>query len=113
MSCSRLAWRNSRMVTKTKRPKAPQTRPRAVTRRPPLSVYLAAAGIVILATAIAVLASRGSESPSASAGLPNTSDYHSLLVDPTNPDRLLLGTHGGLYRSVDGGRHWQFFQLRD
>src|SRR4051794_29575517 len=100
MSCSRFAWRNSRMVTKRKRPKAPQTRPRAVTRRPLLWVYLAAAaGVVILGTAIAVLANRGSGSPSASAGLPNTSDYHSLLVDPTNPDRLLLGTHGGLYRS--------------
>jgi photosystem II stability/assembly factor-like uncharacterized protein len=99
------------MVTKTKRPKAPQTRPRAATRRPPLWVYLAAAGIIILGIAIAVLANRGSGSPPSSAGLPDTPDYHSLLVDPTNPDRLLLGTHAGLYRSSDGGRHWQFFKL--
>jgi len=78
----------------------------------PLWVYVAAAaGIVILGSAIAVLANRGSGSPSASVGLPSTPDYHSLLVDPTNPDGLLLGTHAGLYRSSDGGRHWQFFKL--
>jgi photosystem II stability/assembly factor-like uncharacterized protein len=42
------------------------------------------------------------------AGLPNTPDYHSLLVAPNDPNRLLLGTHNGLYRSVDGGRSWSF-----
>jgi photosystem II stability/assembly factor-like uncharacterized protein len=46
-----------------------------------------------------------------SAGLPNTPDYHSLLVDPSDPQRLVLGTHAGLYASGDGGRHWRFDAL--
>jgi photosystem II stability/assembly factor-like uncharacterized protein len=40
--------------------------------------------------------------------LPNTPDYHSLLVAPNDPNRLLLGTHVGLYSSTDGGRNWSF-----
>lgn len=31
----------------------------------------------------------------------------SALQDPTAPDHLLLGTHAGLYRSADAGRHWR------
>jgi len=41
------------------------------------------------------------------AGLPHTPDYHSLLVSPTDPERLVLGTHAGLYESTDGGHTWQ------
>jgi photosystem II stability/assembly factor-like uncharacterized protein len=40
------------------------------------------------------------------AGLPDTPDYHSLMVSQTNPRTLLLGTHYGLFRSTDGGRTW-------
>ena len=36
---------------------------------------------------------------------------HSLKVDPSNPDALLLGLHGGLYRSTDAGRSWRFVAL--
>jgi photosystem II stability/assembly factor-like uncharacterized protein len=53
----------------------------------------------------------GESSAKASAGLPNTSDYHSLLVNPADPERLVLGTHAGLYASGDGGRHWRFDAL--
>jgi photosystem II stability/assembly factor-like uncharacterized protein len=44
-------------------------------------------------------------------GLPDTPDYHSLLVAPEGDARLVLGTHVGLYRSSDGGRHWEKAQL--
>jgi photosystem II stability/assembly factor-like uncharacterized protein len=44
-------------------------------------------------------------------GLPHTPDYHSLLVDAADADRLLLGTHVGIYESVDGGRRWTFAGL--
>ena len=80
----------------------------------------AAVGLLGLTAAIALVAfgSRGgSPSPSggtkqqASAGLPNTPDYHSLLVSPTNPRKLVLGTHLGLYGSSDGGHHWHFDAL--
>jgi photosystem II stability/assembly factor-like uncharacterized protein len=36
---------------------------------------------------------------------------HSLWVDPQDPDRLLVGVHGGLYRSSDGGRSWTLAAL--
>jgi len=41
------------------------------------------------------------------AGLPLTPDYHTLLVSATDPERIVLGTHAGLYESADGGRTWQ------
>jgi len=40
-------------------------------------------------------------------GLPHTSDYHALIVSTQDPDRLVLGTHAGLYESSDGGRSWR------
>jgi photosystem II stability/assembly factor-like uncharacterized protein len=44
-------------------------------------------------------------------GLPHTPDYHSLLVDATDANRVLLGTHVGVYESMDGGRRWTFAGL--
>jgi photosystem II stability/assembly factor-like uncharacterized protein len=40
-------------------------------------------------------------------GLPLTPDYHALLVSATDPERIVLGTHAGLYESTDGGRTWR------
>ena len=40
-------------------------------------------------------------------GLPATPDYHSLLVDPGDSERLLLGTHAGVYESTNGGVSWR------
>lgn len=67
------------------------------------------AGVAAVA-AVVLAVNRGGEGQtgSAAAGLPNTPDYHSLLVAPNDPNRLLLGTHVGLYSSTDGGRSWSF-----
>jgi photosystem II stability/assembly factor-like uncharacterized protein len=35
-----------------------------------------------------------------------------VLIDPANPQRILLGSPGGLLESVDGGTQWRFTQLR-
>jgi photosystem II stability/assembly factor-like uncharacterized protein len=35
-------------------------------------------------------------------------DCHALAIDPGKPDRLLLGTDGGLYQSYDAGKNWDF-----
>lgn len=35
-----------------------------------------------------------------------------VLVDPANPQRILLGTPGGVLVSTDGGLAWTFTQLR-
>jgi photosystem II stability/assembly factor-like uncharacterized protein len=73
-----------------------------------------AAGAAALALAIAIpaviLASGGSSEEAAgtpTAGLPDTPDYHSLLVAASDAEALTLGTHDGLYQSSDGGRSWQ------
>ena len=35
-------------------------------------------------------------------------DVHALWIDPTNPERLVMGTDGGVYLSYDRGTHWSF-----
>ncbi|MFN4769485.1 MAG: WD40/YVTN/BNR-like repeat-containing protein [Candidatus Kapaibacterium sp.] len=37
-------------------------------------------------------------------------DHHALWIDPTNPQHLLLGTDGGVYRSYDRGSSWSKFR---
>lgn len=66
---------------------------------------VAGLGVVLVAVLVVVLA-RGGGSPGTAAGLPNTPDYHSLLVAPRDPRTLVLGTHDGLFQSSDGGRTW-------
>ncbi len=101
-------------ATKPRQPKGrvqhPQRR-QAPPRQPRWLYAAAAAGLVAIAVAVALVASRGGGSGKASTGLPETPDYHSLLVSPTDPQSLLLGTHQGLYASSDGGRTWRFDAL--
>jgi hypothetical protein len=34
-------------------------------------------------------------------------DLHALAIDPKRPERLLLGTDGGVYQSFDAGKSWE------
>ncbi len=34
-------------------------------------------------------------------------DLHALAIDPRNPQKLLLGTDGGIYKSLAGGKGWE------
>jgi photosystem II stability/assembly factor-like uncharacterized protein len=70
---------------------------------------LAAAGAFWVAKQQAEGPNEAVEPPA--VGLPRTPDYHALLVDATDPDRVLLGTHVGIYESIDGGRRWVFAGL--
>jgi photosystem II stability/assembly factor-like uncharacterized protein len=72
-------------------------------------VALAAAGAFWVAKQQAEGPNEAVEPPP--VGLPRTPDYHSLLVDANEPDRVLLGTHVGIYESIDGGRRWAFAGL--
>jgi photosystem II stability/assembly factor-like uncharacterized protein len=71
-----------------------------------------AVGLAVGAVATTIAVTLGGAKEPAVAppdkGLPHTPDYHSLSVNPANPSRVLLGTHVGLYRSLDGGQSWQF-----
>ena len=68
-----------------------------------------AAGAVLLAREQATGGGEAVDPPA--QGLPHTPDYHSLLVDPDDAERLLLGTHVGVYESGDGGETWHFAGL--
>ncbi|MGH9320038.1 MAG: glycosyl hydrolase, partial [Vicinamibacteria bacterium] len=35
-------------------------------------------------------------------------DHHALIIDPDDPERLLLGNDGGIYFSHDRGQNWDF-----
>ncbi len=80
--------------------------------RPWLWVLAGAGAVAAVALIVGVAVTRSNGGPGTpavpaiAAGLPDTPDYHSLMVSPTNAKALLLGTHYGLYRSTDGGRTW-------
>jgi photosystem II stability/assembly factor-like uncharacterized protein len=82
--------------------------------RSPRRWWLVQAFTLLLAggvTAFALL-TRGFEPPAVVEpvepvqGLPTAPDYHSLLVSKDDSERILLGTHNGVYESVDGGETW-------
>jgi photosystem II stability/assembly factor-like uncharacterized protein len=106
--------KKSRPAKKGRVVQAP-TRREPAWSRPWLWAFAGAGAVaaVALVVGIAVTRSSGGSGTAASpntahpaAGLPDTPDYHSLMVSPTDPNALLLGTHYGLFRSTDGGRTW-------
>ena len=92
----------------------PRQHARALRGPQPWFVWAAVALVAVGAIVAAVVGRSGSNKNGMAApgrGLPNTPDYHSLSVDPTNANGILLGTHSGLYRSTDGGKTWAFQAL--
>ena len=47
------------------------------------------------------------------AGLPPNVAARAILVHPTNPDLVFVGTQDGPYRSQDGGDHWERLDFPD
>jgi photosystem II stability/assembly factor-like uncharacterized protein len=35
-------------------------------------------------------------------------DHHAIWIDPHDPNRIIQGNDGGVYLSLDGGKHWRF-----
>ena len=104
--------------TTTKRRKTPGSRPQGPRKRtdPPSrpAWLIPAAALAVLAVAaglLALLVTRPDSKSRSTGRLPQTSDYHSLLVAPASSDDIVLGTHDGLYRSGDGGTTWTKAEL--
>jgi photosystem II stability/assembly factor-like uncharacterized protein len=95
-----------KQITKQRRAKGPDQRSQPQRLRGRAMIAAAIGAAVILGAIAAVVALRQDDGGSTRGGLPNTSDYHSLLVSISDPEALVLGTHDGLYRSSDGGRTW-------
>lgn len=72
-----------------------------------------ALAVSVIAIGVTAAVLRGNHNPVATpaTGLPATPDYHSLSINPRNPQQILLGTHSGLYRSDDGGARWHLQAL--
>ncbi len=48
----------------------------------------------------------GGKTFTAIKGAPGGDDYHSLWIDPENPQRMIFGSDQGVGVSVDGGKSW-------
>jgi photosystem II stability/assembly factor-like uncharacterized protein len=48
----------------------------------------------------------GGKNFTAIKGAPGGDDYHTMWIDPTNPERMILGTDQGATISVNGGETW-------
>ena len=68
--------------------------------------------IAVIVVAVVVMSHFRGSTAEVTRGLPQAPDYHSLLVDPRDSNRLTLGTHVGLFHSSDGGRVWIRAELR-
>lgn len=101
--------KKKRVRARPARAPAPATREASpATRRsfPWFAVLVAAAAIGIAWGVYQTSSSTPAAAPA--HGLPQTPDYHSLIVSKTDPTHILLGTHQGVYASNDGGRVWHF-----
>ena len=68
---------------------------------------LVAAGIAALAVGAVWLSSGGGQAEDPTRRPFVGGDLHSLAVDPTNPDKVMVGGHEGAAMSKDGGKTWR------
>jgi photosystem II stability/assembly factor-like uncharacterized protein len=69
-----------------------------------------AIGLVVLVVAVFVLRYGGIDAPAPRVAVSNPvvgDDLHSLVVDPTDPDTVYIGSHQGVSVSTDGGETWE------
>jgi photosystem II stability/assembly factor-like uncharacterized protein len=90
--------------------------PAPTPRRPWRAIVVGGAAVAAVAVvALAVVlnsggrASVGGATAWATLGTP---DVHALAFDPTDPQHLYFGHHGGLLETTDGGRSWSQTPLR-
>jgi hypothetical protein len=66
----------------------------------------------LVAVAIPLIALRAGQPDASGPGVASSNpvvggDLHSLVVDPTDPNTLYIGSHQGVSVSTDGGRSWK------
>ena len=69
-----------------------------------------AIGVALAASVVVALFSGGGDAPAPGESATNPivgADLHSLVVDPTEPDTLYIGSHQGVSVSTDGGATWE------
>jgi photosystem II stability/assembly factor-like uncharacterized protein len=67
-----------------------------------------ASGVVVLVALALLVGGRDDNAPgTGTSGAVVGGDLHSLVVDPANPQRLLVGGHQAVSDSSDGGRTWR------
>lgn len=113
MTASRTKRKKSAPPRQVQHPKRPTTKRDIGVVTVLLALVLVASLVIAAAFLLSDDDERTTPTSAPSAGLPNTPDYHSLLVAPTDPRHLVLGTHAGLFESRDGGESWARSGLRD
>ena len=87
--------------------------------RPSWAVPLAVAAVVVVGLVVwwAMSAATGTDVTDTGSAQPiatlESPDFHSLLVDPQDPEHLLFGSHTGIQESHDGGVTWENGTLRN
>ncbi|MGH9183897.1 MAG: WD40/YVTN/BNR-like repeat-containing protein [Acidimicrobiales bacterium] len=110
------------MTARETTPEGPARRTpgQAERRRPPRRSWLARnrlwvvpVAVVLLGMALWTVTRRGDDSGVAVGGLTGA-DFHSLAVDPGDPQRVFVGGHQAASVTTDGGRIWsEITSLRD
>ena len=94
-------------------------RPSGSNRKPPRPWYQRyswlpwVVGIGAVAIVMFALRSGGADAPAPGESVANPvvgDDLHSLVVDPTDPDTLYIGSHQGVSVSTDGGESWEVIE---
>lgn len=77
-----------------------------------LPLGIVAVALLAIATWWVSATLNGDDGQAAPIATLDTPDFHSLLVDPANSDRILFGSHAGIQESLDGGFTWSDGTLR-
>jgi hypothetical protein len=102
---ARASTRNRQAVRRSPRGRPPAGRPA------PQAGWFARhwywAGVAVVAAGVVALAASGGGTDEGGVGGLTGGDFHSLAVDPTDPQRVFVGGHQAVSVSSDGGATWE------
>lgn len=78
------------------------------------ALWLLVAAVVVLGGVLLLLSRDGGGTTDGGTGGFTGGDFHSMVVDPANPERIFVGGHQAVSVSTDGGATWtEIDDLRD